>query len=192
MADVLTIDDLVGLLDRFGMKVGVDLDGAAAEGVSPELVRARLAHALVGVVEAHASRADDAARRAGADTADIAEITLMAFAGANCQREADEWALIEWRATRLAMALSELDFSGPLPRAGQVGSGDVLVRTIREVAGVLAAMATAKRVGTDPLRPAGDAAVAGLGLAWAMDVLEQAAAAAAGHRAVGDLMRMAG
>jgi hypothetical protein len=95
MANVLTIDDLVGLLDRFGMKVGVDLDGGAAEGVSPELARARFAHALVGVVEAHASRADDAARRAGADTAGIAEITLMAFAGANCQREADEWALIE-------------------------------------------------------------------------------------------------
>ncbi|MBO3742203.1 hypothetical protein [Actinoplanes flavus] len=192
MADVLTIDDLVGLLDRFGMKVGIDLDGAAAEGVSRELVAARLSHALVGVVEAHASRADDAARRAGADASDIAEITLMAFAGANCQREADEWALIEWRATRLAMALSELDFGGPLPRSGQVGSGDVLVRTIREVAGALAAMATAKRVTTDPLRPAGDAAVAGQGLARAMDVLEQAAAAAAGHRAVGDLMRMTG
>jgi hypothetical protein len=90
------------------------------------------------------------------------------------------------------MALSELDFGGPLPRSGQVGSGDVLVRTIREVAGALASMATAKRVASDPLRPAGDAAVAGQGLARAMDVLEQAAGAAKLHRAVGDLMRMAG
>jgi hypothetical protein len=66
---------------------------------------------------------------------------------------------------------------------------DVLVRTIREVAGALAAMATAKRVATDSLRPDGDAVVAGEGQAKAMDVLEQAAADAALHRAVGDLMQ---
>jgi hypothetical protein len=64
----------LGLLDRFGMKVGIDLDGAAADGVSAELVTARLAHALVGVAEAHASRPEDAARRAGAGVADIGEV----------------------------------------------------------------------------------------------------------------------
>ncbi|GAB3331164.1 hypothetical protein RMN56_20630 [Micromonospora halotolerans] len=62
------------------------------------------------------SRAEDAARRVGADVAAIGEVELMAFAGANCQGEADEWALIEWRAIRLAMVLSGLDFGGPLPR----------------------------------------------------------------------------
>jgi hypothetical protein len=51
----LSLDGLVALLDRFGMKVKVDLDDAAADGVSAELVTARLAHALVGVVEAHAT-----------------------------------------------------------------------------------------------------------------------------------------
>ncbi|MDG4756241.1 hypothetical protein O7630_35600 [Micromonospora sp. WMMD718] len=190
MTDVLTIDDLVELLDRFGMKVGVDLDGAAADGVSPELVRARLAHALVGVVEAHATRAEDAARRAGADVADISEVALMGFAGANCQGEADEWALIEWRATRLAMVVSGLDFGGPLPRQGQVGSGDVLVRTIRQVAAALSAMASAKHAAVNPMRGEGVATDAGRALSRAMDALEAAAADAPLHRNLGDLMRM--
>src|SRR6266536_5529704 len=110
MAGVLSLDELVALLDRFGMKVKVDLADAAADGVSAELVTARLAHALVGVVEAHATRAEDAARQTGADVEDIGEVALMAFAGANCQGESDEWALIEWRATRLAMVLNGLDF----------------------------------------------------------------------------------
>jgi hypothetical protein len=192
MTDVLTIDDLVGLLDRFGMKVGIDLEGAAADGVSAELVTARLAHALVGVAEAHASRAEDAARRAGADVADIGEVALMAFAGANCQREADEWALIEWRATRLAMVLSGLDFGGPLSRQGQVGSGDVLVRTIRQVAAALSAMASAKHAAVDPERGDGVAAEVSRALSRAMDALEQAAADAPLHRNLGDLMRMTG
>jgi hypothetical protein len=39
---VLSLDELVALLDRFGMRVRVDL-ADAAEGVSPELVTARLA-----------------------------------------------------------------------------------------------------------------------------------------------------
>lgn len=38
MAGVPSLDELVGLLDRFGMKVAVDLDDAASDGVSPELV----------------------------------------------------------------------------------------------------------------------------------------------------------
>jgi hypothetical protein len=49
---VLRLDDLVGLLDRFGMNVELDPDGAA--------------HALVEVIEAHATQAEDATRRAGA------------------------------------------------------------------------------------------------------------------------------
>lgn len=190
MTDVLTIDDLVGLLDRFGMKVGVDLDGAAADGVSAELVTARLAHALVGVAEAHASRAEDAARRAGAGVADIGEVALMTFAGANCRCEADEWALIEWRATRLAMVLSGLDFGGPLPRQGQTGSGDVLIRTIRQVAAALSAMASARHAAVNPARGDGVAADAGRALSRAMDALELAVADAPLHRNLGDLMRM--
>ncbi len=127
MTDVLTIDDLVGLLDRFGMKVGIDLDGAAADGVSAELITARLAHALVGVAEAHASRAEDAARRAGAGVADIGEVALMAFAGANCQHEADEWALIEWRAAAPAGPGRVRRRAGPHDPAGGRGAvGDGL------------------------------------------------------------------
>lgn len=192
MTNVLTIDELTGLLDRFGMKVAVDLDGAGADGVSPELVTARLAHALVGVAEAHASRAEDAARTAGAGVADIGEVALMAFAGANCQGEADEWTLIEWRATRLAMVLNGLDFGGPLPREGETGSGDVLVRTIRQVTGSLCAMASAKRVAASPGRADGEAAEAGRALSRAMDALELAVADAPLHRSLGDLMRMTG
>lgn len=44
---VLTSDELVELLDRFGMKVQLDPAGAAADGVSPELVTARLASTAV-------------------------------------------------------------------------------------------------------------------------------------------------
>ncbi len=187
---VLTSDELVELLDRFGMKVQVDLEGAAADGVSPELVTARLAHALVGVVEAHASQVEDAARRTGAGPQDLAEVALMAFAGAGCQGEVDEWALIQWRAVRLSMVLSGLDFGGPFPREGQVGSGDVLVRTIRQVAAALAGTATAKHAAINPLRPAGEARDAAQALTKAMTVLEQAAADASLHRNLAELMTM--
>jgi hypothetical protein len=190
MADVLSLDELVALLDRFGMKVKVDLADAAADGVTPELVTARLAQAQVGVVEAHATRAEEAARRAGAGVEDIAEVALMAFAGADCQREPDEWALIEWRATRLAMVLSGLDFGGPFPRSGRVGSGDVLVRTIRGVTAALSGMASAKHAAVNPLRGDGVADDAGRALSRAMDALEQAAADAPLHRNLADLMRM--
>jgi hypothetical protein len=187
---VLGLDDLVELLDRFGMKVQLDLDGAAEDGVSRELLTARLAHALVGVVEAHATQAEEAARQAGADTSGIAEVALMAFAGANCTGESDEWALLEWRVTRLAMVLAGLDFSGPLPREGRVGSGDVLVRTIRMVTAALSGMVSAKHAAVNPLREPGTARDAGLALSRAMDALEKAVEDAPLHRNVGDLMRM--
>jgi hypothetical protein len=187
---VFTSGELVELLDRFGMKVQLDPAGAAADGVSPELVTARLAHALVGVVEAHASQAEDAARRTGAEVEDLAEVALMAFAGASCQGETDEWALIQWRAVRLSMVLSELDFGGPFPREGRVGSGDVLVRTIRQVAAALSGMATAKHAAVNPLRPAGESRDAAAALAKAMTVLEQAAADAPLHRNLAQLMTM--
>lgn len=187
---VLTPGELVDLLSQFGMKVEIDLAGAAADGVSAELVTARLAHALVGVVEAHASHAEDAARRTGAEVEDLAEVALMAFAGASCQGEVDEWALIQWRAVRLSMVLSGLDFDGRFPREGRVGSGDVLVRTIRQVAAALAGMATAKHAAANPLRPAGESRDAAEALAKAMTVLEQAAADAPLHRNVAQLMTM--
>jgi hypothetical protein len=190
MAAVLGLDELVALLERFGMKVAVDLEDAAADGHGPEMVTARLSHALVGAVEAHATRAEEAARQAGAEVADIAEVALMAFAGAHCSCESDEWALIEWRATRLAMVLSGLDFSGPFAREGQVGSGDVLVRTIRMVAAALSGMASAKHAAVNPAREAGIARDAGRALSRAMDALEQAAEDAPLHRNVGELMQM--
>lgn len=191
MADVLSLDELVTLLDRFGMKVQVDLAGAAADGVSPEFVTARLAHALVGAVEAHATRAEEAARRTGAGVENMGEVALMAFAGATCNCEADEWALIEWRATRLAMVLSGLDFGGPFKRDGEVGSGDTLVRTIRLVSAALSGMTCAAHASSNPLRGPGVARDAGYALSRAMDALEKAAADAPLHRNIGQLMGMA-
>ncbi|MET7517944.1 hypothetical protein ABZS88_31595 [Streptomyces sp. NPDC005480] len=74
--------ELVELLARFGMLVQVD--EAAAD--SRELMVASPAHALVGAAEAHASRAEDAANRAGAGPADIGQAALMAFAGVGSSR----------------------------------------------------------------------------------------------------------
>ncbi|WP_163549150.1 hypothetical protein [Candidatus Frankia nodulisporulans] len=190
MAGVLSLDELVGLLDRFGMRVEVDLPGAAADGVGPELVAARLAHALVGAVEAHATRAEDAARQAGAGPADLGNVALMAFAGAGCAAEDDEWALLEWRATRLAMVLSGLDFTGPFPRHDQIGAGDALVRTIRTVAAALAGMTSAKHTASNPRRGPQDARDAARALSRGMDALEQAAADAPLHRTLSQLMEM--
>ncbi|THJ75379.1 hypothetical protein [Candidatus Frankia alpina] len=191
MAGVLSLDELVGLLDRFGTRVEVDLAGAAADGIGPELVAARLAHVLVGAVEAHATRAEDAARRAGAGPEDIGKVALMAFAGAGCAAETDEWALLEWRTTRLAMVLSGLDFTGPFPRQGQIGAGDALVRTIRTVAAALSGMTSAKHAATNPRRRSQNARDAGRALSRAMDALEQAAADAPLHRNLGQLMETA-
>ena len=138
--------DLAALLAPFGMIVTVDPDEDMA------LQTAQMANALVGAVEAHASRAEDAYRRQGADPADLVQVGLMAFAGVPCQGPADDLALIQWRAQHLAGALSSLDFPGPVKRQGDVGSGDALIRTMRLTAAALAAMAKAAHTFADPAR----------------------------------------
>jgi hypothetical protein len=87
------------------------------------------------------------------------------------------------------MVLSGLDFGGPPSRQGQTGSGDLLVRTIRQVAAALAAMAamaSAKHAAVNPERGDGVAAEADRALSRAMDALEQAVADAPLHRNLGD------
>ncbi|MEU0568453.1 hypothetical protein ABZ297_24145 [Nonomuraea sp. NPDC005983] len=148
---------------------------------------------LVGCAEAHASRAEGAANATGAGPADIGQAALMAFAGVNCQNEADELALIAWRATRLSRVLTMLDFGGPaphFPRQGNVGSGDALIRAMRLVAAALSGMATAAHTAIDPLRGDGEAADAGQALIKAAAVLQEAAKQVHSLRAMGELMTM--
>lgn len=152
------------------MMVGLDNSPEA----DTDLQVAQLAHALVGVVEASATRAEEAYRAAGAEPADLIQTSLMAFAGVNCQSEVDELALINWRATRLAGVVGALDFGGPFPRKGAIGSGDALMRTIRLVAAALSGMTRAAFVSANPRRGDGDAAIAGETLFKAMGALEEA------------------
>ncbi|MGH3156598.1 MAG: hypothetical protein ACRDNF_08510 [Streptosporangiaceae bacterium] len=109
---VIGHQDLAALLAPFGMIVQVDPQEDLA------FQAAQLANALVGAVEAHASRAEDAYRQQGADPAGLVQAGLMAFAGVPCQGPADELALIQWRAQHLAGALSSLDFPGADPAPG--------------------------------------------------------------------------
>lgn len=118
------------------------------------------------------------------------QASLTAFAGVNCQSEVDELALINWRATRLAGVLGALDFGGPFPRRGEVGSGDVLIRTIRLVAAALSGMTSAACVSVNPLRSSGETAAAGQALSKAMNCLEEALTDVHTHRAIGDLIAM--
>jgi hypothetical protein len=90
----------------------------------------------------------------------------------------------------LAQVLAGLDFSGPIKRAGQVGSGDTLARTIRTVAASLSGMTSAKHAAVNPLRGPGVARDAGRALFRSMDALEKAAKDAPMHRSVGELMGM--
>jgi hypothetical protein len=106
------------------------------------------------------------------------------------QNEADELALISWRATRLAGVLGALDFSGPIPRKGEIGSGDSLIHTMRLVAAALCGMVTAAQASANPLRGPREAATAGQALAKAMSALEEAAKDVHRHRAMGELMGM--
>ena len=174
--------DLAALLAPFGMIVKVDPDKDMA------LQTAQMANALVGAVEAHASRAEDAYRQQGADPADLVQVGLMAFAGVPCQGPADDLALIQWRAQHLAGALNSLDFPGPIKRQGDIGSGDALTRTMRLTAAALAAMAKAAHTSIDPARGPGAARDAGMLLSRAMDALAEAAKDVHRHRAAGDLM----
>ncbi len=182
--EVIPLDELAALLARFGMIVGLD--------TSPEadkvLQGAQLAHALVGAVEAHATRAEQAYRDAGAEPPDLVQASLMAFAGVNCQSEPDELALIAWRATRLAGVLGALDFAGPFARHGNIGSGDALIRTMRLVAAALSGIATAAHAAANPHRGPGESATAGQALTKSMSALEEAAKDIHRHRAIGDLM----
>ena len=175
---------MAALLAPFGMIVQVDPDQDQA------LQTAQMANALVGAVEAHASRAEDAYRQQGADPADLVRVGLMAFAGVPCQGPADDPALIQWRAQHLAGALSSLDFPGPIQRQGDIGSGDALTRTMRLTAAALAAMAKAAHTSVDPARGLGAAREAGMLLSRAMDALAEAAKDVHRHRAAGDLMGM--
>lgn len=184
---VIPTGELLALLERFGMQFGLDTSPEADH----ELQAAQLAHALLGAAEGHATRAEQAYREAGADTPDLTQASLMSFAAVNCQSEVDELALLAWRATRLAGALGALDFSGPIARDGDVGSGDTLIRTMRLTAAALSGMTEAARVKVNPLRGDGDAAQAGQTLAKAMAALEQAAQDVHQHRAAGEMMNLA-
>lgn len=175
---------LVEMLAPFGMLVQLDREA------DQDFQVAQLANALVGVAEAHASRAEDAYRKKGAAPEDLVQASLMAFGGAACDGPGDDLALIQWRAQHLAGALHSLDFPGPFPREGQVGSGDALIKTMRLTAAALLAMAHAALVVKDPERGDGEAGQAGVLLNRAMDALEKAAGDAPAHRAVGDLLRM--
>jgi hypothetical protein len=185
--EVIPARELVALLARFGMMVGLDTSPEADQ----ELQSAQLAHALVGAAEAHATRAEQAYRDAGAQPPDLTQASLMAFAAVNCQNEGDELALIQWRATRLAGVLGALDFPGPIPRKGEVGSGDSLIHTMRLVAAALCGMATAAHASVNTERGPGEATQAGQALAKAMSALEEAAKDVHRHRAIGELMSMA-
>ncbi|MDQ1492280.1 MAG: hypothetical protein QOD57_3289 [Actinomycetota bacterium] len=183
---IMELGELKDLLARFGMMVGLDTSPEA----DTDIQVAQMAHALVGVVEAHATRAEEAYRAAGAQPGDIIQASLMAFAGVNCQSEVDELALIHWRATRLAGVLGALDFPGPFPRQGHIGSGDALIRTIRLFAAALSGMTSAAHAAANPWRADTDAALAGHALSEAMDALEEAAKDIPTHRSMGDLMRL--
>ena len=78
---VIGQQDLAALLAPFGMIVTVDPDEDMA------MQTAQMANALVGAVEAHASRAEDAYRQQGADPAGLVQVGLMAFAGVPCPRD---------------------------------------------------------------------------------------------------------
>jgi len=64
---VIPLEELTALLARFGMLVGLD----ASPEADKERQAAQLAHALVGAAEAHATRAEQAYRDAGAEPPDI-------------------------------------------------------------------------------------------------------------------------
>ncbi len=185
--EVIPTEELTALLARFGMIVGLDTSPEADH----EFQAAQLAHALVGAAEAHATRAEQLYRDAGAQPSELTQASLMvAFGAVNAQNETDELALIMWRATRLAGVLGALDFSGPIPRKGELGSGDSLIHTMRLVAAALCGMATAAHTSTNIHRAPGEAATAGQALAKAMGALEEAVKDIPRHRAIGELMGM--
>jgi hypothetical protein len=175
------IDELTELLAKFGMIIRLD-DSPDADR---ELQRTQLAHALVGVAEAHASRAEQRYRDAGATPSDLAEASLMAFAGVNCHTDLDEWGLISWRANRLAGALAALGIADRDKHPA--GS---LPATLVLVAAALSGIAQAVQTSLDPDRADGDALSAGLALSKAMDALDLAAGASARHCADADLIQL--
>ncbi len=71
--------ELGALLARFGMIVGLDTSPKADE----ELQSAQMAHALLGAAEAHATRAEQAYRDAGAEPPDITQASRGDSPGKN-------------------------------------------------------------------------------------------------------------
>ena len=76
MTDVLMIDDLVRSLDRFGIKAGIDLDGAPADGVSaqPDMIHP------AGPVQSGAFR-QNSPTRCGEPVGDMARLAVSPAAG---------------------------------------------------------------------------------------------------------------
>ncbi|GAB4590257.1 hypothetical protein [Nocardia sp. IFM 10818] len=164
----------------------VQLDKAADR----EMQTVQMWAALMGKVQARLITAETAYRESGAAPREMNEAALMAFVGLDCRSQVDELAYLHWQALRLAGALQTLDFPGPIPRAGDIGSGDSLMRTVRLVAAALQAMLHAAATAVNVDREDGASAESGHLLTRAMDALEQAATDIPLHRATGDLMRM--
>ena len=109
---LLSAQQLVALLGQFG--IGAADDGGDDGAGGEELTRLRLAHAVLGAVEAHVLRAQSAALEAGADSDEVSAASVAAFGGADAGEGVGPLWLLQARVMNTLAGLACLE---PDPRA---------------------------------------------------------------------------
>lgn len=173
----LTARQQQAALEIFGVRVALDPLAPAHEQ------SLGLAHALVGAAEIHAALAEEQARAAGADPAQLGEATGHTFNGAATRNAADDLALLSWEATALVRRIQT--FAGTQPRGG-----DELLKTVMMTAAALSGLLNVAQTMSDPEREDGATRDAAALLPKAIMALEKAAGQAGGQKFLADLLGM--
>ncbi|MGI5119507.1 hypothetical protein ACQEU5_08200 [Marinactinospora thermotolerans] len=171
----LSTEQVMALLAELGVTA------SAGQGSGDGSTALGLAYALVGAAERNAIDTERAALRAGTSPAEFGATARSRTLAAGVRSETEEFALVEWQATRLAQAIGSLahnrDSAGPAP-----AGGDRLLRAVELVAAALSALLCAAGAARDPQRDEDGARTAIDGLRQAVRALDRARASV--HEAV--------
>jgi hypothetical protein len=148
-----TVAEVVDLLRHFGIDAGLRPERADEEN-GTELAQVELAYGLIGAAERNAMNAEAVARRVGLGHVEFGEAERSRYLAAGVTSDADEFALTEWRATRLAQATGQLGEVSDDPADGR--ELDPLVHAIETTAAALAGLLSAATTARNPHRADGE------------------------------------
>lgn len=182
-----TAAEVIDLLKAFGIDAGVR-EAPAGQANAAELAQVELAFGLIGAAERNAMNAENVARGVGLGPKEFGEAARSRYLGAGVTSEAEEFALTEWRATRLAQAVGQLGEVSDDPADGR--DTDRLVHAIELTAAALAGLLSAAATARNPLRGPGETGEAAACVRKALAALDQARDGARGAQVFAELLEL--